>query len=186
MMAPPPAVVAVSVRFHHWRLGFRQSSFHHIARVLQGATLHAFRWPLLLRHALVPSGFRLQVNRMTQKSPFELLLTASGIQHRVPRRTLSPHTSQHSQIRLGLSSVAWCAYRLNVIHSISLGEILEPCARYHVIYFYLGGMERFSFAFAHVRHVECTDCSFEKNDFFSQVAFSLPVFIAVPDVVIGG
>src|SRR5262249_12532997 len=87
MMAPPPAVVAVSVRFHHWRLGFRQSSFHHIARVLQGATLHAFRWPLLLRHALVPSGFRLQVNRMTQKSPFELLLTASGIQHRVPRRT---------------------------------------------------------------------------------------------------
>src|SRR5262245_32182760 len=30
---------------------------------------------------------------MTQKSPFELLLTASGIQHRVPRRTLSPHTA---------------------------------------------------------------------------------------------
>jgi hypothetical protein len=85
----------VSVRFHHWRLGFRQSSFHHIARVLPGATLHAFRWPLLLRHALVPSSFRLQVNRMTQKPPFELLLTASGIQHRVPRRTLSPHTAQH-------------------------------------------------------------------------------------------
>src|SRR5262245_10133770 len=83
----------MSVRFHHWRLGFRQSSFHHIARVLQGTTLHAFRWPLLLRHALVPSSFRLQVNRMTQKLPFELLLTASGIQHRVPRRTLSPHTA---------------------------------------------------------------------------------------------
>ena len=81
----------MSVRFHHWRLGFRQSSFHHIARVLQGTILHAFRWPLLLRHALVPSGFRLQVNRMTQKPPFELLLTASGIQHRVPRRTLSHH-----------------------------------------------------------------------------------------------
>jgi hypothetical protein len=81
----------MSVRFHHWRLGFRQSSFHHIARGLQGATLHAFRWPLLFRHALVPSSFRLQVNRMTQKLPFELLLTASGIQHRVPRRTLSPH-----------------------------------------------------------------------------------------------
>src|SRR5215831_13286316 len=79
-----------------------------------------------------------------------------------------------------------CAYRLKVIHAISLREILEPCARYNVIYFYLAGMERFSFACANVRPVECTDCSFEKNDFFSQVAFSLPVFIAVPDVVIGG
>src|SRR5262249_17372777 len=101
MMAPPPAVVAVSVRFHHWRLGFRQSSFHHIARVLQGTTLHAFRWPLLLRHALVPSGFRLQVNRMTQKLPFELLLTTSGIQHRVPRRTLSSHTAHERRTFTG-------------------------------------------------------------------------------------
>jgi hypothetical protein len=87
----------MSVRFHPWRLRFRQSSFHHIARVLQGAILHAFRWPLLLRHALVPSSFRLQVNRMTQKLPFELLLTASGIQHRVPRRTLSPHPALQSR-----------------------------------------------------------------------------------------
>src|SRR5262249_30525193 len=107
MMAPPPAVVAVSVRFHHWRLGFRQSSFHHIARVLQGATLHAFRWPLLLRHALVPSGFRLQVNRMTQKSPFELLLTASGIQHRVPRRTLLPHTAMDKKFKALLPPPRW-------------------------------------------------------------------------------
>ena len=30
---------------------------------------------------------------MTQESPFELLLTKSRIQHRVPRRTLSPHTA---------------------------------------------------------------------------------------------
>ena len=30
---------------------------------------------------------------MTQESPSEFLLTVSGIQHRVPRRTLSPHTA---------------------------------------------------------------------------------------------
>src|SRR5215475_11919212 len=122
----------MSVRFHHWRLEFRQSSFHHIARVLQGATLHAFRWPLLLRHALVPSGFRLQVNRMTQKPPFELLLTASGIQHRVPRRTLSPHPAQYFQISLRLCSVAWCTYGLEVIHAISLLWVFEPIAWYDV------------------------------------------------------
>src|SRR3989454_6643889 len=39
---------------------------------------------------LSPSG-----KSMTQESPFELLLTVSRIQHRVPRRTLSPHTAQH-------------------------------------------------------------------------------------------
>ena len=37
-------------------------------------------------HALFPSSFRLQVNRMTQEHPSGLLLTASGIQHRVPRQ----------------------------------------------------------------------------------------------------
>ena len=34
-----------------------------------------------------PPAFRHQVNRMTQEQPSGLLLTASGIQHRVPRRT---------------------------------------------------------------------------------------------------
>src|SRR5262245_14638432 len=42
---------------------------------------------------LFPSGFRLQVNRMTQEHPSGLLLTASGIQHRVPRRTVSKQTA---------------------------------------------------------------------------------------------
>src|SRR5262249_27070438 len=52
--------------------------------------------PPLLRHALFPSGFRLQVNRMTQERSSGLLLTVSGIQHRVPRRTLSTHPAQAS------------------------------------------------------------------------------------------
>ena len=37
---------------------------------------------------LSPSG-----KSMTQESPFELLLTVSRIQHRVPRRTVSRHTA---------------------------------------------------------------------------------------------
>src|SRR6266852_4726 len=41
-----------------------------------------------------PIGFHHQVSRMTQKHSSELLLTASGIQHRVPRRTVSPHAAQ--------------------------------------------------------------------------------------------
>src|SRR3954468_12445016 len=43
-----------------------------------------------------PPAFRLQVNRMTQEHPSGLLLTAPGIQLRVPRRTLSTHTAQAS------------------------------------------------------------------------------------------
>ena len=38
---------------------------------------------------------------MTQESPFELLLTLSRIQHRVPRRTLSPHTAHERGIFTG-------------------------------------------------------------------------------------
>jgi hypothetical protein len=42
-------------------------------------------------HAVVPSGFRFQVGPMTQKSSSELLLSLTGIQRCVPRRTLSLH-----------------------------------------------------------------------------------------------
>src|SRR3954447_23267044 len=83
--------VAAGVRFHHWRLGFRQFSFRPITRVLQDHVFSVFQHLLLLEHAVFPSGFRLQVNPMTQKRPSEFLLTESGIQHHVPRRTLSPH-----------------------------------------------------------------------------------------------
>src|SRR5438132_8865144 len=41
---------------------------------------------------LSPSG-----KSMTQESPFELLLTQSRIQHRVPRRTVSLHPAQASR-----------------------------------------------------------------------------------------
>jgi hypothetical protein len=85
------SAVAVGVRFHHWGLGFRQCSFRLITRVLRDGTVSAFRWLPLLWRALFPSSFCLQVNQMTQKLPSEFLLTASGIQCRVPRRTALTH-----------------------------------------------------------------------------------------------
>jgi hypothetical protein len=84
-------VVAAGVRFHHWGLGFRLCSFRRITRASRDGTVNAFGCLPLLGHALFPSGFRLQVNPMAQKRPSEFLLTVSGIQHRVPRRTLSSH-----------------------------------------------------------------------------------------------
>ena len=86
--------VAVGVRFHHWGLGFRQCSFRPITRASRDGIVNAFGCLPLLWHALFPSSFRLQVNQTAQKPPSEFLLTASGIQHRVPRRTVSSHTAQ--------------------------------------------------------------------------------------------
>ena len=85
--------MAVSVSFHRWGLGFKQCSFRLIARALQDETLSVFGPLPLLRHALFPSGFRLQVNRMAQRYPSEPLLTVSRIQYRVPRRTFPTHTA---------------------------------------------------------------------------------------------
>jgi hypothetical protein len=88
--------VAAGVRFHHRGLRFRQSSFRPIARVLRDGTFSAFGWLPLFWHAVVPSSFRLQVSPMTQDHPSKFLLIESGIQHDVPRRTLSTHPAQAS------------------------------------------------------------------------------------------
>jgi hypothetical protein len=83
--------VAAGVRLHRWGLGFRQYSFRPITRVLRDGTFSVFQWLPLFWHAIVPSGFRLQVNQMTQEHSSEFLLTEAGIQHRVPRHTVFPH-----------------------------------------------------------------------------------------------
>src|SRR5712691_8989997 len=83
---------------------------------------------------LSPSG-----KSMTQEFPFELLLTVSRMQHRVPRRTLSPHPAQHLQISLGLRSVTKGAEYLQVGETICIPGTFELCARLYMIYFYLTG-----------------------------------------------
>src|SRR5690349_1629194 len=105
-MASPSDVVATSGRLHRWRLGFEQSSPRHIARVSRGGTVHVFRYPSLSRHAVVPFGFRLQVSRVTQESPLELLLTRSGIQPRVTRRTTKTPSSSSAERSNGSRSIS--------------------------------------------------------------------------------
>ncbi len=94
LMAPLSGVVAVSMRLHHWELGFRQYSFRPIVRIWRDVILNAFRCLPLFGHAVCPSGFRFQVNPMIQKSSSELLLSETRIQRSVPRRTLSTHPAQ--------------------------------------------------------------------------------------------
>ncbi len=77
--------------FPRWGLGFRQCSIRPIRRASRGGALGAFSQPPLFRHALFPSGFRLQVNPMAQEHSSKFLLAVPGIQHRVTRRTLSTH-----------------------------------------------------------------------------------------------
>jgi hypothetical protein len=91
--ASPVDAVAQSVRLHRWGVGFKPASFRRIRRAVQDDTRSGFRLLPLFRPVLVPSSFRLQVNRMAQRAPFEPLLTGSRIQSRVPRRTLSAHTA---------------------------------------------------------------------------------------------
>jgi len=73
---------------HHWRLGFRQSGFHHGARVARAPVIRTC-WPRSLpHHAAVPRGFRRKVGWATQKSPSSKLLPAArGIDDQVKRRT---------------------------------------------------------------------------------------------------
>jgi hypothetical protein len=52
-----------------WRLGFRQSSFSHIARVPSARRPYASARPLVSWHALVPFTFQIQVSHQTQKYP---------------------------------------------------------------------------------------------------------------------
>jgi hypothetical protein len=54
-------VIPMGAHFHRWRLGFKQSSLGHIARVLQRTAPDASSRPLRSWHALVPSRFRVQV-----------------------------------------------------------------------------------------------------------------------------
>ena len=52
-----------------WRLGFRQFSFHHIARVPRRAVPDTWTRPPVSCHALVPLTFRRQVRHRTQGHP---------------------------------------------------------------------------------------------------------------------
>jgi hypothetical protein len=54
-----------------WELEFKQSSFHHASRVLRREPYIALGRPPLSAHAIVPSGFHLQVRAVAQETFLE-------------------------------------------------------------------------------------------------------------------
>jgi hypothetical protein len=93
--APVTDVIPAGAHFHHWRLGFKQSSLGHIVRVLRHPDLDASSRSPLPRHALVPDGFPLQVSRATHEPPSESIPAARGIQRSASRRTPDVRVSAH-------------------------------------------------------------------------------------------
>jgi hypothetical protein len=65
--SPVTGVVPAGAHSHRWRLGFKQSSLGHIARILRHPAMDASRRPPLHRHALVPFRFPIQVSRSIQE-----------------------------------------------------------------------------------------------------------------------
>ena len=78
---PPLEIGVQAIQLSPYRAGL---AGRHLTRLPVAPAFPTCSCPLRLS----PSG-----QSMTQESPFEFLLTVSRIQHRVPRRTLSPHTA---------------------------------------------------------------------------------------------
>jgi hypothetical protein len=70
-----------------WRLGFRQSSFHHIARVSRRTVPDTWTWSPVSWHALVPLTFQRRVSHQTQGPPSNPSRLKPGIQRSASRRT---------------------------------------------------------------------------------------------------
>ena len=131
-------VVPMGAHSHRWTLGLKQSSFGHIARVMQRAVLDASGRPLFSWHALVPSRVRGQVSQLTQERSSKFFPTALGIQRSASRRTpgvrVTPHPAQAARrkfqgsdctpydrcsrvtfTRLGIELFLWMSARLLVL-----------------------------------------------------------------------
>ena len=79
--------------FHRWRLGFKQSSLRHVERASQSSTVCVFGCSPLFAHAVVPSGFRLQVSRWPRNFPPGSSCLQQGFSTASRGARLSPHTA---------------------------------------------------------------------------------------------
>src|SRR5215510_14692108 len=97
-MAPPPRRGSGECAVPPLEIGVQAVSLSPYRTGLAGP--HRTRLPMspAFPTCSCPLGLSPSGQSMTQESPFELLLTQSRIQHRVPRRTLSPHTAHERGI----------------------------------------------------------------------------------------
>src|SRR5579862_1911332 len=72
--------------FTFWRLGFRQSSFNHIARAFPAPRPYALARPLVYWHAIVPFTFRILSKPSGPGISSEFLPAEPGIQQGASRR----------------------------------------------------------------------------------------------------
>jgi hypothetical protein len=63
---------------------------------------------------------------MTQESPFALLLTVSRIQHRVPRRTLSPHPARQFPVFPAPGSTPWHGRMFRIVSALRISRPFAP------------------------------------------------------------
>jgi hypothetical protein len=80
-------VFPVDGGLHHWRLGFRQFSFHHIPRVPQHLISLRLDTTATFLACSGPFTFRIQVSHRTQEPPSEFFPAEPGIQRSASWRT---------------------------------------------------------------------------------------------------
>jgi len=126
MMAPPPRRGSGECAVPPLEIGVQAVSLSPYRTGLAGP--HRTRLPMSPAFptcscslGLSPSG-----KSMTQEPPFELLLTVSRIQHRVPRRTLSPHNGL-AAANVSKPTVAWYKpYFKHLWKPILQGDLVLP------------------------------------------------------------
>src|SRR5262249_49164384 len=141
--APLLDAVAANVRFHHWELGFRQSSFRHIARALQDDTFSVFQCLPRFRHALFPSGFRSQVNRTAQR--YFLRTSPDSVRDSAARSAAHTFALLRSSLSNALLGTRLAAFTILAWsrRTFRVGGCTNGMFRYHLL-FPLSRFARFS------------------------------------------
>jgi hypothetical protein len=108
-----------------WRLGFRQSSFHHIARVSRHTVPDTWTRSPVSWHALVPLTFQRRVSHQTHRPPSNPSQLGWGY-NEAPRGALrSCREASGCQLYSSTSTKA-CAARRN---AITVGSSAQPSNR---------------------------------------------------------
>jgi hypothetical protein len=110
-------VLPTSVKFHHWKLDFRQFSFNLITQALQIYTIHVFWYFLLYHHALVPFSFQIQVRCSPQG---HLLCTLLSLTKYFLTRYMA-----HTFASYGSSVIECLSYTPSIFMKGSINSLLQ-------------------------------------------------------------